>query len=205
MRWKVSLALVAVAAALWLLWPSSPRERAEPPREEPAVQREAEPADRAVMAPIHARVERPRLFVPESEREDAPRLEIDVGPWRPERETRGAHERRLRLADAFDRFCDETGMSDERAQELLLLLYDYQETTRAIDAEFERRKPFRDKWQYEYFKRKNGADWILVRHEAGLQLRDMLSDDEMRAWDRTMEEAAVWIMLSEPMIQPVDP
>ena len=201
MTWKVTLALAAIAAALWLLWPSSPSER-----DEPAVQHEAEPAGRdaarAATVPSHARVERPRLHVPESE--EAPRVAIDRRPWDPERETRGAHERRTRIADAFDRFRDETNMSDERAQELLRLLYDYQETFRILNAEFEGHKPFRGDWDFEYWVRKLGADWYLVRYEADEQLRAMLSDDEMRAWRRTMQKAHVWHVLRDPVILPVD-
>ena len=202
MTWKILPALAAVAAALWLLWPSS-SERAAPPRDEPAAKREA---DRGASVPTYARptqtrVERPRLHVPSTE--DAPRVAVDCRPWDPERETRGAHERRTRVADAFDRFVEETGMSEERAQELLRLLYGYQERFRAIEAEYEGIKPFRDERQRDLYRRKLGSDWRLLAIETEQQLRGMLSDDEMRAW-RTFERAGFWTVLRDPVIQPVE-
>jgi hypothetical protein len=113
-------------------------------------------------------------------------------------------ERTSDVTDAFDRFRDETGISDERAQELLWLLYDYQEAFRAIDAEYESGKPFRDDEERDLYLRRHGSEWRMLAIDTGRKLRDLLEADELRAW-RTFERAGFWILLREPLIQPVEP
>jgi hypothetical protein len=157
----------------------------------------------------HSR-ERPQLppqSTPERKAEQSVPAQIDRRPFDPARESDGQYERRVRLITAFDRFRDESGISEEKAQAVLTLLYDYQETARHVRKQHLDRT-YRDKWEADYKSRENSHTLTLIEMDAEDVLEEMLTPEEMRAWRRTMEPAIVWGLLNwpyePPLIVPAD-
>lgn len=103
-------------------------------------------------------------------------------------------EARAWFRDSFERFRRETGMSDERAQAILAVLYDYQENRR-LDDELSRQS-FRTRppWEHEAWFDDTlpwGRD---ISMEAQTRLRALLSSSEHDAWVEIMGSRA-WVTL----------
>lgn len=79
----------------------------------------------------------------------AQRVDFDRRPWDPDRELDSVYERRASVIEAFDRFCEEAGISDDRAQQILMILYDYQENKRLINEDILADSPYRSNLELE--------------------------------------------------------
>lgn len=114
-----------------------------------------------------------------------------------------AYQRRARVEDAFERFREETGIPDEKAQALLLLLYDYQQNM----GEFHRAWDEASRQGYYIYQTflYQAEGWRQSIHaEVSEGLRGLLTRDERRAWVHTVEPSNVWLTLRfEPLIHPV--
>jgi hypothetical protein len=70
------------------------------------------------------------------------------------------------------------------------------------------RIPYSDKWEYEYKRRETSNTWRLVLIDSRDALEEILTPEELRAWNRTMEDASVWGLLTwpyePPLIVPVE-
>jgi hypothetical protein len=149
--------------------------------------------------------ERPQFpppSTPERKAEQSVPVQIDRRPFAPARESDSQYERRLRLITAFDRFREESGISEEKAQAVLALLYDYQETARDVRKQHLDRT-YRDEWEEEYKSRETAHTGSLIRLDARDALEEILTPEEMRAWRRTMEPATVWGLLNWPYEPPL--
>lgn len=203
-RTAVLVFLGAVAASVCWLWltlapdePRAPVSREQAPMTEGARPEGAE--TRAEAKPAYPGARRPRPPAPESAGDpSAPveRVDFERRPWDPEKELKEIYETRARLFEMFDRFVEETGMSDERAQALLMLMYDFQETVRILDEEMASQRPYRHRWHFEFLLRKKSADWRTVMFDTDQQLDAMLSPEERKKWWRTLERAGIWLELS---------
>jgi hypothetical protein len=198
MKYKILIPVAMAAGVYWLWCTSSPNEQDTISRPKPAPAERARP-EAVETAPVHTRVERPHL--PEPARQSDPnipalRVDFDRRPWDPSKELDTVYERRAKVAEAFDRFREETGISDERAQALLMLMYDFQETVKILNEELHGRFPYRDEWEFEYLLRKKSADWSTVMFDTRQQLDAMLSPEELKVWWRTLEETMIWLHLS---------
>jgi hypothetical protein len=129
-------------------------------------------------------------------------VQLDRRPFDPARESDSQYERRLRLITAFDRFREESGISDEKAQAVLALLYDFQGNARHLRKQYLDRT-FRDEWEADYKSRENAHTLTLMEMDAEDTLKEMLTPEELRAWRRTMERAIVWGMLNWPYEPPL--
>lgn len=213
-RWTLILAVVTAAAAVgyyWLFRTPSQNEPDQPLHQASVAQDGTEPDETEPM-PVH----RGRTIPPESGPEDSDdrvqrvdRVEFDRRPWDPAKESREIHDLRAEVVEAFDRFVEETGMSEERARAVMMLLYDYQETVKTISKPVFGGMPYRDKWRFEFLLRKTGHDRRLVTYEALEAIEEMLTPDEFKAWKRNLADIQVWWRLSyypnsPPILVPVD-
>jgi hypothetical protein len=198
MRYKILIPVAMAAGAYWLWCTASPKEPNSVSRQNPVPAESARP-EAGDTAPVFTRFERPRLPEPaEQSGPSAPALRVDFDrrPWDPTKELDTVYERRAKAAEAFDRFREETGISDARAQALLMLMYDFQETVKILNEELHGRSPYRDEWEFEYLLRKKSADWRTVMFDTDQQLEAMLSPEELKVWWRTLEETMIWLNLS---------
>jgi hypothetical protein len=200
------LALALVAAAL-LFWNSSDDGQdaghvTVPAQSEP----ESPMLDRP--NPVEHSRERPQLPPPSTPERKAEQsvpvqpVQIDRRPFDPARESDSQYERRIRLITAFDRFREESGISEEKARAVLALLYDYQETARNVRKQHLDRT-YRDEWEEDYKSRETAHTGTLIRLDAREALEEMLTPEELRAWGRIMERAIVWGMLNWPYEPPL--
>lgn len=212
MNYKILVVAALAAAASWLVCTSSSDEPERRPRaHDSAEQLEPEPVG-ARPAPVYTHAERPRLPAPATEgspSEPVERVDFDRRPWDPTQELDTVYERRAGLFEGFDRFREETGISQEKADAIMMLLYDYQETIKVLRKELDDAAPYRDKWEFEYLRRKESHAELLVSFDAIDAMDEMLSPEEMRSWTRNLEDINVWGRLSwwpyqKPMIIPID-
>jgi hypothetical protein len=202
---KIAISVLAVALAVLLLWRRSndghdTRQETVPTQSEPA-----SPVLERVNPGGHSR-ERPQLPKPEPKVEQPVRVEIDRRPWDPAKESDIHYERRSKLAAAFDRFREDSGISDEKAQAVLALLCDHQETARHVrkqDLDRILYNPYRDEWEFEYKGRETSHTLTLVELDALDALEEILTPEEMRPWRRHMESIAVWNLLNWPYEPPL--
>jgi hypothetical protein len=196
MKYKI-LGLVAVAAGAYWFWCiSSSNEQDAISRQKQAPAESARP-EAAEAVSVYTHVERPHL--PWPARQSGPaveRVDFDRRPWDPTKELKETYEVRAETFEAFDRFREETGMSDERAQALLMLMYDFQETVKILNEELHGRFPYRDEWEFEYLLRKKSADWRTVMFDTRQQLDAMLSPEELKVWWDSVEQTSIWLKLS---------
>lgn len=203
MRYKALMVTASAAGAL--LWCTSTSDRAEqgdpagsqhsiapPAPEDPA----SIPAAGTARLPASAATSKPSLA--------DERLDFDRRPWNPNEELDTVYERRAIVFKAFDRFVEETGISDRKAQQLMMILYDYQENMRLIHESIMEGSEHLNKWQFEMRLRAASV----VRYTTGLEIRDrveeVLSPEEMRAWRRMVLASDIWLKIAgQPMIAPV--
>lgn len=211
MRYKISLLIIG-AAGVVLLWCTSSSQR--PERGEPEVLAVApEEMHRAEDQAAPGRA--PVAVTDPASRPELPvtRVDFDRRPWNPREELDTHYRRRAKVFEGFDRFLEDTGMSDERAQELLMILYDYQENLIAIEREIDRDLRRGDKWELEWRLHATTPLRIEAGMEAYDRVRAMLSPDERRAWKRRMDDrrTQIWATLLiqavtyERVILPVAP
>lgn len=145
--------------------------------------------------PVSARPSRPGLAVE--------RVDFDRRPWDPDNELEEVYLERVHLAEAFDRFVAEAGISDRRARQILMILYDYQENKRFISEELHRGSPYRNNLEFE----RRLAEATELRYITGVDNRErldaMLSPEETRVWRRVVRPTNIWLMLTiAPRIGP---
>jgi hypothetical protein len=208
MKYKILIPVAMAAGAYWLWCTASPKEPSSVSRQNPLPAESARP-EAVDTAPVYTRMERPRL--PEAAGQSGPsvpvlRVDFDRRPWDPTKELDTVYQRRVEAAEAFDRFREETGIFDTRAQALLMLMYDFQETVKILNEELHGHFPYRDEWEFEYLLRKKSADWRTVMFDTRQQLDAMLSPEELKVWWRTVEETSIWVKLSSGavVLSPVD-
>jgi hypothetical protein len=199
------LAVVALVAVVLLLWINSNDDQTRPA----TVPTQNESESPVLDTPgEHAR-ERPKLpglRIPEREAEQSvpvQRVQIDRRPFDPAREFDSQYERRLRLITAFDRFREESGLSDEKAQAVLALLYDVQGNTRHVRKQHLDRIPYPDEWEQDYKSRETSHSLRLIELDAEDALEEILTPEEMRPWRRHMKPIFVWSLLNWPYEPPL--
>ena len=195
MRNKVLLAIL-VMAAVWLFWRWLAPDHKEAPRSTETVE-EAEPApDKTEPVYIHReRPALPALAVQHDQGKPVERMEFNRSPGDPRKESRESYDLRIALIDAFERFREESGVSDEKAQALLMLMNDFRETEKILSDELWSHAPFRSDGQFEYWLRRKSAAWRWLMWETSEALEDMLTPKELRIWWDTVERESPWIRL----------
>lgn len=184
----------AIIATVWWASNDAPESTAKAVREEP----EAAPA------PTRGGTSQgsgPAASTPHL-RLDGP-VEIDRQPRRPDEIPR-RYEWRKGVIDAFDELRRRTGISDEKAQAVLLVLYDYQENKSIMRGMFDEASR-----QGEVAWTNLDADTIELRADILQEARDrldaLLTEEELRVWWRKMEPANVWFHLSfDRYIRPLE-
>lgn len=131
---------------------------------------------------------------------EAARPDFDRSPRHPH-ELESVYERRMRVAEAFDRFRAETGISDQKAQALLQLMHDYQENFKVFHREWEQAYRAGDRAHESFLYQAEGwRDAILT--EKSERLLALLTGDEWRVWVHTVEQANPWVtMRFQPLIR----
>lgn len=107
------------------------------------------------------------------------------------------YEWRLRLNAMFDELRRRSGISEEKAHEVLLVLYDYQENRAIYNRELYRllgeNNDGAAATNFSVESAQHNADLL---REANMRIAELLSPDEMRAW-RHSKMAAAWYMLGQ--------
>jgi hypothetical protein len=196
MKFKIFMVAVLIVAGFWIWRSVSPDRQDAPRHDEPIKQSESTPPE---TERVYTHVERPRLparAMNSDTSKPVARVEFARRPWDPETESKEQYEVRAGLIEGFERFREETGISQERADAILMLLYDYQETIKAIRKQLYDARPYRDKWEFEYLLRKGSHAELLVSYDALDTMAEMLTPEEMRSWNRNLEHINVWWRLS---------
>jgi hypothetical protein len=201
---KIAISVLAVALlAVILLWIARPDNRqderkaliSQPESDSPTSDSRTEGPLRSGDTP-RERPRLPPLSTAGSQDKPAERVQIDRRTFDPAKESDSQYERRAKLIVAFDRFRDESGISDEKAQALLALLYDWQEAARHV------RKQHLDS-ESDYKEREALHTLMLIELDAFDALEEILTPEEMRPWRRHMESVSVWSLLNWPYEPPL--
>lgn len=202
MKITISVLAVALLAAVLLFWTRSHVSQDTRPETVPTspVLDAANPGGHSPERPQLPTLQTPERKVEQPVRkvEQPVHVEIDRQPRDPSKESEGQYERRSSFIAAFDRFREESGISDEKAQAVLALLYDYQETARNVRKQHLDRIPYRDEWEFEYMSRDTAHTGMLIRLDARDALEEIFTPEEMRPWRRHLESIAVWNLLNWP-------
>lgn len=202
--WRVLAVPGLAALGLLVWWRWSPDHARSPERETPTATR-AEPEVPEQPAPTMT----PGQDRPALDRPSLPpqRLDLDRRPWVPKKELRERYEWRAKVFEAFDRFVAETGISDEKAQKLLLIMYDYQENNILLHQQIEPLilRGLVRKQELETWLDDSEVLRTQIRDETRARARSVLTPEEYRAWDRMMIRSNGWLILSdERIVVPAD-